>query len=154
MKVRYTFWARSDKGFSLYTMNDLQIKIADETLNTINKNNSRINTSELHSRLDDIFGYKAGIDISYVLDSLEKDYQLIARLGQAWMRLTLEGEKACKIGMNQYISEIHEDKELDKSVKTSTIRSNYFNITNIAITIAASIISTLISLGILKLIIP
>ena len=70
------------------------------------------------------------------------------------MRLTLEGEKACKMGMNQYISEIHEDKELDKSVKTSTIRSNYFNITNIAITIAASIISTLISLGILKLIIP
>ena len=74
-------------------MNDLQIKIADETLNTINKNNSRINTSELHSQLDDIFGYKADIDISYVLDSLEKDYQLIARLGQAWMRLTLEGEK-------------------------------------------------------------
>ena len=133
-------------------MTELQFKIADETLHLISEHDSRIYTSDLNSLLDDKFGYETGIDAAYILDALEKDYRLITPLGQAWLRLTLEGEHACKIGMEEYIRELHADKELEKSVKTSTIRSNYFNITNVCITIASAIIASLISLGILRLV--
>lgn len=133
-------------------MNNLQIQIADEILKALFNNGSRLNTSALSDHLTDIFDYKSDIDISYVLDVLTNDYQLITPLGQAWLRLTLEGERAYKIGISAFLKELHEDKKLDKSVKTSTVRSNYFNISNIIITIAASIISTLLAVGILKLV--
>lgn len=124
-------------------MNELQTKIADKILNIIAKNNSRISKDDLHYHLDEGFGYKAGNDISYVLDALENDYRLIAPLGNAWIRLTLEGENAEKTGISQYFKNLHADKESDKSVKTSTVRSYYFNITNVCITVASAIIASL-----------
>lgn len=133
-------------------MNKLQIEIINESLSYIANNHGRVASYDLRAELTEKFGYPADLDIEYTLDILIKDYQLITQLGQECLRLTLEGEKVHEIGMGKYIEEIHQDKELDKSVKTSTIRSNYFNITNVLITIIASIISTLISLGILKLI--
>lgn len=132
-------------------MNDLQIQIANKTLGALFNSGSRSNKNALSEQLTDIFGYKSDIDISYVFDVLTNDYQLITPLGQAWIRLTPEGERAYTIGISAYLNELHEDKMLDKSVKTSTVRSNYFNITNVVITIVASIISALLAVGIIKL---
>lgn len=42
------------------------------------------------------------IDITFVFDTLSDDYDLIAPMGEAWVRLTPEGQKMAKIGMKNY----------------------------------------------------
>lgn len=132
-------------------MTELQIKIANESLKYLQGGTNRVRESDLLEHLDEVFGYNASIDSFYVIDTLKKDYHLLDSLGQAWIRITSEGELAVTSGFEKYLDELKLDKELDKSVKTSTIRSNYFNITNVCITLIASIISALITIGILTL---
>lgn len=133
-------------------MTELQLKIADETLKYIRDNENRVIHSDLTEYLDTVFGYKSGIDVSYVIDTLIKDYHLLDSLGAAWIRITSEGENASICGFEKYLDALKADRELDKSVKTSTVHSNYFNITNICITLISSAISVLVAIGILTLI--
>ena len=52
-------------------------------------------TSEFTERLDTI-------DITVVFDTLADNYELIAYMGEAWVRLTPEGERMAKNGMKNY----------------------------------------------------
>ena len=133
-------------------MTELQLRIADETLKYIRENKNRVIHSDLTEHLDTMFGYKSGIDVSYVIDTLIKDYHLLDSLGAAWIRITCEGENASICGFKKYLDTLKADRELDKSVKTSTVHSNYFNITNVCIPLISSAISVLVAIGILTLI--
>lgn len=132
-------------------MTELQIKIADESLKYIHERSNRVKESDLLEHLDEVFGIKAGIDCSYVIDTLRKDYCLLASLGEAWIRITREGENTLTGGFEKYLVTLKAEKELDRSVKTSTVWSNYFNVTNVCITLISSVISALIAVGILTL---
>lgn len=133
-------------------MTEIQLKIADETLKYIRDNKNRVIHSGLTKHLGMVFGDKSRIDVSYVIDTLIKDYHLLDSLGEAWIRITSEGENASVFGFEKYLDALTADRELDKSVKTSTVHSNYFNITNICITLISSAISALVAIGILALI--
>lgn len=133
-------------------MTELQIRIANESLKYIHEHKNRVRDSDLLEHLDEAFGFQAGIDCSYVIDTLKKDYHLLDTLGEAWIRITSEGENALTGGFENYLAALKADKELDRSVKTSTVWSNYFNVTNVCITLISSVISALIATGILTLI--
>ena len=63
------------KDSPIYSMNNLQIQIADKVLKALFSNGSWLKI-ELLDHIIDVFNYKSDIDISYILDVLTSDYQL------------------------------------------------------------------------------
>ena len=87
----------------LYDMTDRQIAIADRLLNLLLEHDGRANKHGLRKILIYEFTEKLDtIDITMVFDTLTDDYNLIAYMGEAWVRLTPEGERMAKNGMKNY----------------------------------------------------
>ena len=87
----------------LYDMTDRQIAIADRLLNLLLEHDGRANKHGLRKILIYEFTERLDtIDITMVFDTLADDYNLIAYMGEAWVRLTPEGERMAKNGMKNY----------------------------------------------------
>lgn len=86
-----------------YQMNDKQIKIADRLLHILYEHGGRANKTGVRELLNKEFKERTDtIDITYVFELLENDYELIAPMGEAWIRLTPEGQTMVKRGMKRY----------------------------------------------------
>lgn len=113
-------------------LNDRQLKIAEALLKHLESRNGisnyNIYTPELE-KLD-----YSDSDIEILIAILEVDYNLVQTFGTRTLgdlvidkfsiRLTSEGNKAAKIGIKKYIEEIESDKELDRQVKKSTVKTS------------------------------
>lgn len=87
----------------LYDMTDRQIAIADRLLNILLEHDGRANKHGVRKMLTNEFTEKLDtIDITMVFDTLADNYELIAYMGEAWVRLTPEGERMAKNGMKNY----------------------------------------------------
>lgn len=84
-------------------MTDRQTAIADRMLALLAEHDGRFNKDEASSMLRKEFTERLDrIDITLVLDTLMDDYGLIAPIGEAWIRLTPEGETMARRGMKNY----------------------------------------------------
>lgn len=84
-------------------MTDRQTAIADRMLALLAEHDGRFNKDEARSMLRKEFTERLDrIDITLVLDTLMDDYGLIAPIGEAWIRLTPEGETMARRGMKNY----------------------------------------------------
>lgn len=87
----------------LYDMTDRQIAIADRLLNILLEHDGRANKHGVRKMLTNEFTERLDtIDITMVFDTLADNYELIAYMGEAWVRLTPEGERMAKNGMKNY----------------------------------------------------
>ena len=88
---------------TLFNMTERQIAIADRLLNILLEHDGRANKHGVRKMLTNEFTEKLDtIDITMVFDTLADNYELIAYMGEAWVRLTPEGERMAKNGMKNY----------------------------------------------------
>ena len=84
-------------------MTERQIAIADRLLNILLEHDGRANKHGVRKMLTNEFTERLDtIDITMVFDTLADNYDLIAYMGEAWVRLTPEGERMAKNGMKNY----------------------------------------------------
>ena len=84
-------------------MTERQIAIADRLLNILLEHDGRANKHGVRKMLTHEFTERLDtIDITMVFDTLADNYDLIAYLGEAWVRLSPEGERMAKNGMKNY----------------------------------------------------
>ena len=84
-------------------MTERQIAIADRLLNILLEHDGRANKHGVRKMLTNEFTERLDtIDITMVFDTLADNYELIAYMGEAWVRLTPEGERMAKNGMKNY----------------------------------------------------
>ena len=84
-------------------MTERQIAIADRLLNILLEHDGRANKHGVRKMLTHEFTERLDtIDITMVFDTLADNYELIAYMGEAWVRLTPEGERMAKNGMKNY----------------------------------------------------
>ena len=87
----------------LYDMTERQIAIADRLLNILLEHDGRANKHGVRKMLTNEFTERLDtIDITMVFDTLADNYELIAYMGEAWVRLTPKGERMAKNGMKNY----------------------------------------------------
>lgn len=121
-------------------MTDRQTAIADRMLALLAKHDGRFNKDEARSILRKEFTERLDrIDITLVLDTLMDDYGLIAPIGEAWIRLTPEGETMARRGMKNYQRKLAL-KEWWKESKTAAI------LISISSAVIGAVITTLINL--------
>lgn len=102
-------------------MTEKQIKIADRLLGILVEHDGRVNKDGARSILLKEFTERMDrIDINFVFDTLINDYNLVALLGEDWLRLTPEGQKMARRGMKNYQRKLS-IKEWWKESKTAAI---------------------------------
>lgn len=127
-------------------MTDRQIAIADRLLNILLEHDGRANKHGVRKMLTHEFTERLDtIDITMVFDTLADNYELIAYMGEAWVRLTPEGERMAKNGMKKYLDSLNRKSKMDDRLKSSTVISNYLTIANLLYTFIGIIIGIVLS---------
>lgn len=120
-------------------MTEKQTKIADRLLGILVEHDGRVNKDGARSILLKEFAERMDrIDINFVFDTLINDYNLVAPLGEDWLRLTPEGQKMARRGVKNYQRKLS-IKEWWKESKTAAI------LISLVSTLIGSVITVLIT---------